>query len=97
MDEKRELFFAKELTKRFQNYYKGKAKDILEKFKIINHKGEWVVIIKGQKNKIKALYVDDILSCDLKPKDKAKLLAKITNRTTKEWYQEFKNINSKKI
>jgi 16S rRNA (cytidine1402-2'-O)-methyltransferase len=69
----------------------------LEKFKIINHKGEWVVIIKGQKNKIKALYVDDILSCDLKPKDKAKLLAKITNRTTKEWYQEFKNINSKKI
>ena len=89
IDEKRELFFAKELTKKFQNYYRGEAKDILKKFKTINSKGEWVVVIRGQKNEVKALYIDDILSSDLKAKDKAKLLAKITDKTTKEWYQEY--------
>jgi len=61
----------------------------LKKFKTINSKGEWVVVIRGQKNEVKALYIDDILSSDLKAKDKAKLLAKITDKTTKEWYQEY--------
>ena len=89
IDENRELFFAKELTKKFQNYYRGKAKEILERFKTINSKGEWVVVIRGQKSDVKALYLDDILSFDLKPKDKAKLLSKITNRTTKEWYKKL--------
>jgi 16S rRNA (cytidine1402-2'-O)-methyltransferase len=91
IDEKREVFFSKELTKKFQNYYRGSAKEILEKFneKIINSKGEWVVVISAKREDVKALYVDDILAFDLQPKVKAKLLAKLTDKTVKEWYAEL--------
>ena len=89
LDESREVFFAKELSKKFQNYYKGNAKDILEQFKNINSKGEWVVVIQAQKEQNKALYIEDILDFDLQPKVKAKLLAKITDKSVKAWYQEL--------
>ena len=91
IDEDRELFFSKELTKKFQNYYRGSAKIILEQFKNreINPKGEWVVVIGAKKEKVKALYVDDILNLDLQPKVKAKLLAKLTTKSVKEWYNEL--------
>jgi len=91
IDESREVFFSKELTKKFQNYYKGSAKDILEQFEngSINSKGEWVVVIGAKKEKAKALYVDDILAFDLQPKVKAKLLAKLTDKSVKDWYNEL--------
>lgn len=89
IDSSREVFFAKELSKKFQNYYRGRAKDILEQFKNINSKGEWVVIIEAKKEKAKALYVEDILAFDLQPKVKAKLLAKISNKSIKSWYEEL--------
>ena len=93
IDENREVFFAKELTKKFQNYYRGIAKTILEKFtdKEINPKGEWVVVIRAKEEEAKALYVDDILSLDLQPKIKAKLLAKLTTKSVKEWYKQLIN------
>ena len=91
IDESRELFFAKELSKKFQNYYRGTAKELLEQFKPINSKGEWVVVIQAKKEQPKALYVDDILAFDLQPKVKAKLLAKITDKSVKSWYQELIN------
>ena len=89
IDENRELFFAKELSKKFQTYHKGTAKGILEIFKTANLKGEWVVVIKGKSEVAKALYVDDILAFDLQPKVKAKLLAKITDRNIKDWYNKL--------
>ncbi|MBU1667557.1 16S rRNA (cytidine(1402)-2'-O)-methyltransferase [bacterium] len=89
IDGNREVFFAKELSKKFQNYYRATAKDLLEKFESINAKGEWVVVIQGKKEQTKALYVEDILAFDLQPKVKAKLLAKITDKNVKEWYQEL--------
>lgn len=84
-------FLLKELSKKFQNYYRGTAKDILEKFKngTINSKGEWVVVINAKKEKEKVLYIDDILTLDLQPKVKAKLLAKLTDKSVKEWYTEL--------
>ncbi len=91
IDESRELFFAKEISKKFQNYYRGTAKDILKQFKTINSKGEWVVVIESKKEQSKSLHVDDILAFDLQPKIKAKLLAKITDRSVKSWYQELIN------
>ena len=93
IDESREVFFSKELSKKFQNYYRGTAKEILEKFeeKSINPKGEWVVVISAKKEKVKALYVDDILAFDLQPKVKAKLLAKLTDESVKEWYNKLIN------
>ena len=91
IDENREVFFSKELSKKFQNYYRGSAKEILEEFQNqrINPKGEWVVVIHAKKEESKALYVDDILAFDLQPKVKAKLLAKLTDKSVKEWYNEL--------
>jgi 16S rRNA (cytidine1402-2'-O)-methyltransferase len=91
IDEHRELFFAKELSKKFQHYYKREAKELLKEFPTINPKGEWVVVIQGKKEKAKALYLDDILTFDLQPKVKAKLLAKISDKSVKEWYHELIN------
>jgi len=93
IDESREVFFSKELTKKFQNYYRGTAKEILEQFEnaTINSKGEWVVVIEAKKEEAKALYIDDILAFDLQPKVKAKLLAKLTDKSVKEWYNKLIN------
>jgi 16S rRNA (cytidine1402-2'-O)-methyltransferase len=91
LDGTRELFFAKELSKKFQSYYRGTAKELLERFETLNSKGEWVVIIQAKQNQPKALYLEDILALDLAPKVKSKILSKITDKTTKEWYQELIN------
>lgn len=86
----RELFLAKELTKKFQTYYKGCAKELLERLhkKI---KGEWVVVIDKSEtlNTPSAISVDEILELDIPKKQKAKLLSKITQKSVKEWYDEF--------
>ena len=91
IDEEREVFFSKELTKKFQNYYRGFAKEVLEKFEnaTINPKGEWVVVIKAKKEEAKVLHIEDILAFDLQPKIKAKLLSKLTDKSVKEWYAEL--------
>ncbi len=89
IDENREIFLAKEISKKFQKYYKAVAKEIRDNFKDINSKGEWVVIIKATNKDKKALYLEDILNLDMPPKIKSKLLSKITNKTTKECYQEL--------
>jgi 16S rRNA (cytidine1402-2'-O)-methyltransferase len=91
IDESREIFLAKELTKKFQKYYRLRAKEMRDNFKNINSKGEWVVIIKAKisKDENRVLHLEDILNFDMPPKIKSKILSKITNKTTKEWYQEL--------
>jgi 16S rRNA (cytidine1402-2'-O)-methyltransferase len=89
IDENREIFLAKELTKKFQHYYRGTVKDILRLFETINLKGEWVVVIRAKKSEEQALYLEDILAFDMPPKIKAKLLSKITDQSIKEWYQKL--------
>jgi len=93
IDKEREVFFSKELTKKFQNYYRGTAKEILEKFEngSINPKGEWVVVIAAKQEEEKTLSIDDILAFDLQPKVKAKLLAKLRDKSVKECYNELIN------
>ena len=82
----RTVFLAKELTKMHETYIKTKAKDI----NLTNTKGEWVVVIdKGEKNKKLELSYDDILALSLPLKEKAKLLAKISNKNPKEIYKEL--------
>ncbi len=89
IDKDRELFVAKELTKKFQRYYRGTAKEILNIFKTINLKGEWVVVIEANRREEKSLYLNDILKLDIPPKVKAKLLSKITDKSSKEWYKNL--------
>jgi len=89
IDAKRELFLAKELTKRYQRYYRGNAENLIEILSEGNIKGEWVVIIKGQKSETKSLAFSEILALEIPPKIKAKLLAQLTDRSVKSWYEEL--------
>ncbi len=92
IDENREIFLVKELTKMHQNYYKDTALNIFEQFKNENIKGEWVVVIdKGQNSSGKAITVEDINDLKLPPKQKAKLLSKLTGKSTKEIYDSLIN------
>jgi 16S rRNA (cytidine1402-2'-O)-methyltransferase len=80
------VFFAKELTKKHQTFIKDYVKNI----ELSNIKGEWVVVFdKGIKNNTLELSYNDILSLNLSPKEKAKLLSRISDKSTKEIYNEL--------
>jgi len=89
-DRDRELFLAKEISKKFQNYFSGNAKDILQKLDK-NYKGEWVVVIKGSNThkNASAITQNDILALDLPKKTLSKLICKITGENTKECYNRL--------
>ncbi len=89
IDENRELFLAKEISKKYQNYYRGTAVSLNETLKKLTIRGEWVVIISAQKSSEKSLSFTEILSLDLPPKPKAKLLAQLSDKSVKEWYNEL--------
>ena len=91
LDAERELFLAKEISKKYQNYYRGTAKALNEQFKELTIRGEWVVVIKASKSREKSLGFTEVLGLDLPPKPKAKLLAQLSNKSVKEWYNELIN------
>ena len=91
LDENRELFLAKEISKKYQRYYRGTVKLLLEQFKELTIRGEWVVVISANKNIEKSLGFTEVLSLDLPPKPKAKLLAQLSDKSVKEWYNELIN------
>lgn len=84
----RDVFVAKELTKLHQKTLKAKPSEIKKQLKELDIRGEWVVIIDNPKCNIlgEAITQEDIQSLSLKPKEKAKLLAKITGKSIKEIY-----------
>lgn len=88
-DNSREIFLAKELSKKFQNYYRGTASEILEKL-AKNYKGEWVVVLSPTAaQQSSAITQNDILELDLPKKVQAKLISKITGENTKACYQRL--------
>lgn len=91
VDENRELFLAKELSKKYQRYYHGSAKALNEELKNETIRGEWVVVISAKKSVDKSLSFSEVLALDLPPKPKAKLLSLLSDRSVKEWYQELIN------
>jgi 16S rRNA (cytidine1402-2'-O)-methyltransferase len=92
IEPQRELFLAKELTKKYQTYFRGTSKDALKKFKN-NFRGEWVVVLSATKEHSQsAITQKDILSLDLPKKVQAKLICKITGENTKECYQRLLDI-----
>ncbi len=85
----REIFLAKELTKKYQRYVHGTAKIVLDKLDG-NYKGEWVVVLRASdKHTASAISENDILALDLPKKVQAKLICKITNENTKECYNRL--------
>lgn len=91
IDEDRELFLAKEISKKYQRYYRGSAKEIVEIFKDIVIRGEWVVVIKANTNIEKMLSLSELLVFDIPPKPKAKLLAHLSDKAIKDWYNLLTN------
>ncbi len=85
-DPDREIFAAKELTKRYQRYYRGTAASVRERILSETIRGEWVVIIRGKQSEHKSLSFEAVLHLDLPPKPKAKLLAQLSEKSVKEWY-----------
>lgn len=85
----REIFLAKELTKRYQKYRSGTAGELLKALDG-NFKGEWVVIIQAAEAQAEsAISQKDILELDLPKKVQAKLISKITGENPKACYQRL--------
>jgi len=85
----REIFLAKELTKKYQNYFHGTAQEIFNRL-AGNYRGEWVVVLKaGDSHNSSAITQKDILDLDLPKKTQAKLISKITGENTKACYQRL--------
>jgi 16S rRNA (cytidine1402-2'-O)-methyltransferase len=85
------LFVAKELTKKFQTYFKGNAAKIQEELKKSSIKGEWCVVFEANSTQISQNQIskEDIMALDIPKKVKAKLLSKISSKSVKEWYSEL--------
>lgn len=86
----RTLFLAKEITKKFQHFYRGSATDLLAQMEK-EIRGEWVVVIEASEGKSSSLSEQDILSLDIPKKAASKLIAKITGENPKECYQRLLN------
>ena len=85
----REIFLAKELTKRYQKFFRGTAQELQDAVGK-NIKGEWVVVISpSQTQSESAISEKDILALDLPKKVQAKLINKITGENIKEIYQRL--------
>jgi 16S rRNA (cytidine1402-2'-O)-methyltransferase len=93
IDKKRELFVIKELTKLHQTSIKDIAINIKEKLEKISTKGEWVVVISSStsntKQNIYPITLEDIQSLSIPPKQKSKLISKLTGIDIKTCYQEL--------
>lgn len=81
----REIFLAKEISKKFQEYHKGSASEVKKALK--NIKGEFVVVLNSSAmQNSSAIGVDDVMELDIAPKIKAKLISKITKENPKAIY-----------
>jgi len=87
---RREMFLAKELTKKHQSYYFGTADELKRTIDINNIRGEWVVVISAsERQNSSAISQNDILELDLPKKVQAKLISKITGENTKACYERL--------
>jgi len=90
IDKNRTLFLAKELTKKYQKQYKNSSEKIFNQFKNETIKGEWVVIIEPHIAQNKGIITyNDIEKLPLAPKQKAKLLSKLTGENIKDIYNRL--------
>ena len=84
---KRRLFAIKEATKKFEKKFYSKAEDFLSFLNSINTKGEWALVLEPkEKDMGEPISEQDIQSLDIHPKQKAKLLSKLTGDSIKNCY-----------
>jgi len=83
----RTIFAIKEATKLYEKRFLGTSLEVHAAFKNANLKGEWVIVITPEaKRDGEAITKEDILALDIPPKQKAKLLSKLTGISVKECY-----------
>lgn len=89
---KREIVAVKEISKIYEQYFRGKATELKREILKEHLKGEWVIIISPAKmDTVSSITVEDINALNLPPKQKAKLLSKLTGRSVKECYLKLTN------
>ena len=91
LEPKRELFAMKEISKKFQTSFRGRAEKLVEELEGANLNGEWVLVVakSSQNFSSNSLCESDILALDLPLKIKSKLLAKMSGKNSKELYQKL--------
>ncbi|EIZ5519890.1 16S rRNA (cytidine(1402)-2'-O)-methyltransferase [Campylobacter upsaliensis] len=91
LEPKRELFAMKEISKKFQTSFRGRAEKLVEELKGAILNGEWVLVVakSSQNFSSNSLCESDILALDLPLKIKSKLLAKMSGKNSKELYQKL--------
>lgn len=91
LDPQRELFLIKEASKKFETKFKGTAQSLIKALSKANCKGEWCAVVSKAKKEYEnsTLVENDILSLQIPPKIKAKLLAKLSGKSPKQVYQEL--------
>lgn len=90
IDENKEIFLIKEISKMYETSFKGKASELVEILKNANLKGEWVVVINNKFTEINSNICEaDIKDLDISPKIKAKLLSKLNGLSVKENYERL--------
>jgi len=90
LEPEREIFAIKEATKKFETKFKDRAKNLAQILEKANLNGEWAVVISKSANiATQNITKDEIISLDIAPKAKAKLLSKITGEEVKKIYDEL--------
>lgn len=87
----RVIFLTKELTKMYQKRYKGFVCDIYATLQNESIKGEWVVILQNDTSiqNTTPISLEDIKELSIPPKQKSKLIAKLTGKNIKEIYNSL--------
>jgi len=88
-DPDRELFLAKELTKKHERFYKGRAGELAEELSKEPVKGEWVVIVAPGKREPERIDPDFVMELEIPKKAKAKLLSRVTGEPVAEIYRKL--------
>ena len=90
LEPQREIFMVKELTKMYQKSFKGTTLELYTQFKKENIKGEWVIVVDATiQSDGEIITAKDIQDLTLPPKQKAKILSKLTGQKTKDIYNEL--------
>lgn len=90
-DPSRQIFCIKEASKKFEKKFWGKASEVVAKLEEANLKGEWTVVVAGGKVEYEnsTLNRKDLEALPIKPRLKAKLIAKLTGMNPKALYEEL--------
>ncbi|PAF52785.1 16S rRNA (cytidine(1402)-2'-O)-methyltransferase [Helicobacter sp. 13S00477-4] len=83
------LYAIKEMTKIHQKYFVGLSSEVFSQIKTSNISGEWVLVLKSNRDVEPTLSLHQIQHLDIPPKIKAKILGKLQNADIKSIYKKI--------